>query len=165
MEINSRSISKISVREKEQEKIIGLCHGCFDIIHHGHIDHFRIAKEQCDTLFVSVTADEYINKGPGRPFNPLEFRIKVISALKYIDFVFESNHPDAIWSINQVKPNVYFKGSDYCEGKNFNKNFIIEKEYAQMLGVKTVYTDGKTHSSTYLYKQIKNDPQISDHFK
>ena len=164
MEINSCSINKILVTEKEQEKIIGLCHGCFDIIHYGHIEHFRIAKEQCDILFVSVTSDEYINKGPGRPYNRLEHRIMVLSALKYIDYIFESNQPDAIWSINQVKPNVYFKGSDYCEGKSFNKNFNIEKEHAKMLGAKIVYTNGKTHSSTYLYNQIKNNSEISRHF-
>ena len=31
------------------------CHGCFDIVHPGHIRYLRFAKEQGDVLIVSIT--------------------------------------------------------------------------------------------------------------
>ena len=52
---------------KDKGKIIGLCHGVFDLLHIGHINHISEAKKKCDILIVSVTHDDFINKGPGRP--------------------------------------------------------------------------------------------------
>ena len=52
---------------KKNKKTIGLCHGVFDLIHFGHLKHFEAAKKKCDYLFVSITSDKYINKGPNRP--------------------------------------------------------------------------------------------------
>ena len=43
------------------------CHGVFDLLHPGHIRHFREAKAQGDCLVVTVTPDRFVNKGPGRP--------------------------------------------------------------------------------------------------
>ena len=43
------------------------CHGVFDLVHPGHVRHFEAAKRQGDVLVVTVTKDEYVNKGPGRP--------------------------------------------------------------------------------------------------
>ncbi|MCW8276874.1 adenylyltransferase/cytidyltransferase family protein [Pseudomonas sp. PCH199] len=42
--------------------IVGLCHGCFDIVHPGHIYHLKRARTMVDRLFVSITADNFVNK-------------------------------------------------------------------------------------------------------
>ncbi len=154
MEIKSNDVKRYAEISAGNGKIVGLCHGCFDIIHHGHIEHFKLAKDQCDILFVSVTADNFVNKGPGRPYNPLNDRLKVIDAIKYVNYSFESNHSDGIWSINQVKPKFFFKGSDYNGHNTFNQNFNREKQHAETLGIKTIFTDGKTHSSTLIYNKL-----------
>ena len=57
---------KITFYKKEKNKIV-LCHGVFDVVHIGHIKHFEKAKEFGDILIVSITADKYVNKGPGKP--------------------------------------------------------------------------------------------------
>ena len=58
---------------KNKKKKIVLCHGVFDLLHLGHIKHFKSAKKFGDYLIVSITANKYVNKGPGRPiFNQLE---------------------------------------------------------------------------------------------
>ena len=44
-----------------------LAHGCFDLLHLGHIRHLQEAKKLGDRLVVSVTADKFVNKGAGRP--------------------------------------------------------------------------------------------------
>ena len=46
-------------------------HGVFDLLHFGHLEHFKEAKKG-DILIVSITPDRFVNKGPGRPaFNEI----------------------------------------------------------------------------------------------
>lgn len=52
-----QEISEILGREKK--KIIQ-CHGVFDLLHPGHIRHFREAKAQGDCLVVTVTPDRIL---------------------------------------------------------------------------------------------------------
>ena len=51
--------------------------GCFDIIHPGHIELFKIAKSLGDCLIVATDTDEKIkiDKGNSRPINTLSHRI------------------------------------------------------------------------------------------
>ena len=60
-------LAKLLKKQKDKGKKIVLCHGVFDLLHIGHIKHFKEAKEFGDILVVSLTPDKYINKGPGRP--------------------------------------------------------------------------------------------------
>jgi D-beta-D-heptose 7-phosphate kinase/D-beta-D-heptose 1-phosphate adenosyltransferase len=68
--------------------------GCFDIIHAGHIELFKYAKSQGDTLFVGIDSDERVRslKGESRPINSQADRRAVLEAIRYIDkvFVFDS---------------------------------------------------------------------------
>ena len=52
---------------KDQGNIVVHCHGVFDLLHPGHIQHFEAAKREGDILIVTVTPDEYVGRGPGRP--------------------------------------------------------------------------------------------------
>ena len=60
----NKKISKI----RNNYKSIALSHGVFDLLHIGHIKHFNSVKDQCDCLIVSITSDEFVNKGPNRPY-------------------------------------------------------------------------------------------------
>ena len=64
---------------KRNKKKIILCHGVFDVLHYGHILHFREAKKLNGIVVVSVTADKFVNKGPHRPVFKLETRMKMLS--------------------------------------------------------------------------------------
>ena len=139
---------------KNSNKIIGLCHGCFDIIHFGHIKHFESAKSYCDYLFVSVTSDRFVSKGQGRPYNNLFERMIVLNSIKFIDYVFPSDSKDAKESLEFIKPNYFFKGSDYSEGKNYNKNFDEEKKLAKKLGCEIFFTKEITSSSTKYFNKL-----------
>ena len=73
--------------EKKRKKTIVHCHGVFDVLHYGHIKHFKSAKKNGDFLIVSITSDEFVNKGKGRPiFNSL-IRAEVLSSISSIDAV------------------------------------------------------------------------------
>ena len=90
----------------------GLCLGCFDLLHVGHIAHFKWAQKNCDGLIVALTADWAIDKGEGRPLAPLEERMHVIDALGCVDFVVPSNAKRGTLLLKTLKPDIYFKGPD-----------------------------------------------------
>jgi rfaE bifunctional protein nucleotidyltransferase chain/domain len=103
------------LRLKFKNKRIGLCHGVFDILHKGHLDHFNYAKKKCDLLIVSVTSNKFINKGPRQPYNDENERVFVLDGLKSIDYTYLNKKPDSIELIKNLKPNIYFKGPDYLK--------------------------------------------------
>ena len=74
--LNQNSITRIIKKFKKEKKKIVLCHGVFDLVHLGHLKHFKEAKSKGDILIVSVTSDKYVSKGPGRPlFNEKKNRV------------------------------------------------------------------------------------------
>lgn len=74
---------------KIQGKKIGLAGGCFDILHGGHVEFLKKAKEKVDVLFVLLESDEAIKmlKGNNRPINDQQTRATILSAIRYVDYV------------------------------------------------------------------------------
>ncbi len=90
------------------------CHGCFDIVHPGHIRHLRHAKAQGDLLLVTLTGDEEVKKGTGRPLIPgknsaLRTSPPSISSIGSTS----SKRPTAAELLAEVHPDVYVKGREY----------------------------------------------------
>ena len=108
-------MEKITEKLKKirKTKKIVLCHGVFDLVHLGHIKHFKSAKKFGDYLIVSITANEYINKGPGRPIFHHKERLEYLKQIKIIDEVIISESLSAESIIKLVKPHYYVKGPDY----------------------------------------------------
>ena len=102
---------------KKIKKIVVQCHGTFDLLHIGHIKHLEKAKKLGDILVVTVTPDEYVNKGPNRPAFNSTLRMQAISALKCVDYVSLNKWPSAEKTIKILKPNIYCKGIDYIDAK------------------------------------------------
>ena len=142
-------IDKILVEEleklKKDGKTIGLCHGCFDILHYGHILHFKEAKSMVDHLVVSVTCDKYVNKGSNRPIFIDSERAEVLKAIKYIDKVVISYSDTAINIMKHIPFDVYIKGPDYKDSND--KRLKSEIDYAKTKG-KVYYTSGVKYSSS-----------------
>lgn len=109
------NLSKLQIKLKKLKKKnkIVLCHGVFDIIHHGHIKYFEEAKKNGDILVVSLTADEFVNKGPGRPYFNFKFRSETLEAIQTIDYICKSNFETSLKVIKSIKPDFYCKGLDY----------------------------------------------------
>jgi len=133
-------INKIKPNNKKNIKI-GLSHGVFDLLHLGHIKHFKEAKKNCDLLIVSVTADQFVNKGPNRPaFNQYQ-RIEALEALDVIDYIVLSNNVSSKFIISRIKPNIYFKGPDYKNNNDdLTKKIYLEKKEVQKSRGKIFYT-------------------------
>lgn len=89
--------------------------GCFDILHAGHVGYLEQARAQGDRLVLAINSDESVSrlKGPGRPINPVERRMAVLSGLEAVDWVlyFEEDTPESL--LEQVRPDILVKGGDY----------------------------------------------------
>ena len=84
-----------------------LCHGVFDLLHVGHIKHLKKAKSLGDKLVVTITADNFVNKGPGKPIFNQRLRAEALSALEMVDFVAVNESLTAIKPIKLIKPKIY----------------------------------------------------------
>ena len=71
-------------------------HGVFDLVHVGHIRPLEAARRHGDVLMVTVTADAFVNKGPGRPAFTDALRAEMLGALEYVDWVGINSSPDAM---------------------------------------------------------------------
>ncbi len=128
-----------------------LAHGCFDLLHLGHIRHLREAKGLGDWLIVSITPDEFVNKGIGRPLFTARERMEAIAALKFVNQCYVNDSPTGVSAIERHKPDIYVKGPDYANG--VDPALKLEIEAVERYGGKFVTTKGeKIWSSSSLIK-------------
>lgn len=126
-----------------------LCHGCFDIVHPGHIRHLKHAAALGDRLLVSISGDRMMNKGQDRPLIPQELRAENLAALDCVDWVTVNRLPTAVELLDWIRPNVYVKGREYEH--NSDPRFLAERQVVERYGGRVVFTSGDViFSSTAL---------------
>lgn len=159
-------ISSFIENEKRSGRSIALCHGVFDLLHPGHIRHVNKAKELADIVVVSITADGFVNKGPGRPAFNENLRAESIANLSSVDFVVITPFITAVEIIESIKPNYYIKGSDYSdEKKDASGNITRERETLEFFGGTLITTDEIVFSSSSLInKFIPNHSDEVNHW-
>jgi D-glycero-beta-D-manno-heptose 1-phosphate adenylyltransferase len=114
---------------RDQGKTIATLNGSFDLLHAGHLQIIFEASQAGDILIVALNTDHSIKqyKSPNRPIIPLEYRLQMMAALEFVDYVtwFEETDPRQL--LAKIKPNVHVNGAEY--GKN-----CIEAETVQTHG-------------------------------
>jgi rfaE bifunctional protein nucleotidyltransferase chain/domain len=149
-------LSQLALRHKQQGEKIVLCHGTFDLMHTGHIRYLQAAKKNGEKLFVTLTADEHVNKGPGRPVFNADLRAENLAALECVDYVAINNKETAVNVIRLLRPDFYVKGSDYKNTEDdVTGNIKREIEITEKFGGSVVFTDEIVFSSSKL---------LNDHF-
>lgn len=145
----------VSSLRKENDQVVALCHGCFDILHTGHLRHFEAAKNKSDLLVVTITEDQFIKKGPNRPVFPAKQRAELLAGLRVVDYVAINKWADAIKTIRLIRPNYFVKGQEYEPAtQKVNPQFFEEEKAINSVGGKMLFTYGFTSSSTMAYKKI-----------
>jgi D-beta-D-heptose 7-phosphate kinase/D-beta-D-heptose 1-phosphate adenosyltransferase len=104
----------VQVAQANGENVV-MTNGCFDILHAGHVQYLRQARQLGDRLIVAVNDDDSVKrlKGEARPINNLEQRMLVLSALECVDWVvpFSEDTPKNL--ICALLPDILVKGGDY----------------------------------------------------
>ena len=147
-----------NIRNKFKKKKIVLAHGTFDFFHYGHLKHFEKSKEKGDILVVSLTADRFVKKGPGRPvYNQLK-RAEIISSISFVDYIVISNSLSGNEVIKTLKPNYYSKGIEYKNKKNDYTNKISkEEENVKKNGGMIFYTNEEVFSASKLINELSTN--------
>jgi D-sedoheptulose 7-phosphate isomerase len=100
--------------------------GCFDILHAGHVDLLRRARELGTKLVVGLNSDSSVRaiKGPGRPVVSEADRKSVLEALACVDqvVIFEELTPEDL--IKQIRPDVLVKGGDWDTDQIVGSDFV-----------------------------------------
>ena len=144
------SINNFNLKIKKNLNVVQ-CHGVFDLLHIGHIRHFKKAKTYGDILVVSITADKFVKKGYNRPYFNEKLRSEALASLDCVDFVVISNSASAVTAINKIKPKIYCKGQDYKKlNKDITGKIYKEKKAVEAIGGKIVFTNDLTFSSSTL---------------
>ncbi len=88
MTINLESLADI--REKHKNQKIILTSGTFDLFHAGHLAYLEGVKSYGNVVVVMMSGDARVQarKGPTRPIIPENERMKILDALKIVDYVF-----------------------------------------------------------------------------
>ena len=153
-QIKIKTIEELAVVFKKARKAgkkIVHCHGVFDLLHPGHVKHFQAAKSKGDILIVTLTKDEYVNKGPGRPVFNHHLRAETIAALQCVDYVAINDWPTAVETIKKLRPHYFVKGSDYAQKQEDITGKIYEEEEAiRAVGGMLYFTDEISFSSSAL---------------
>jgi rfaE bifunctional protein nucleotidyltransferase chain/domain len=159
-------IAAIAQSHRERGQVVVQAHGTFDLVHLGHVRHLEVARQLGDVLIVTLTADRFVNKGPGRPVFNEAIRAEMLATLEYVDWVAVSETPDAVRAISAIRPNFYVTGRDYLnpEGDVTGK-IVLEREAVEAHGGQIHFTDEVEFSSTELINRHFNifEPCVRDH--
>lgn len=149
--VSKQEFKKIREELRRQNERVILCHGVFDLVHPGHIQHFQEAKSLGDVLVVSVTAAKYVRKGPGRPYFNDQLRMESLAAIECIDYVLLSENYTVEDIIEVVQPDLYVKGQEYRKAEDDITGKITEEvELVRKYGGDVYFTNGDIFSSTKL---------------
>ena len=108
-------ISTVVDQMRTEGKTIATLNGSFDLLHAGHLHIIYQASLQADCLIMGLNTDRSIQeyKSPKRPIVPLKYRLEMIAALEFVDYVtfFDETHPKEF--IKKVHPDVHVNGADW----------------------------------------------------
>ncbi|MDR3416339.1 MAG: bifunctional D-glycero-beta-D-manno-heptose-7-phosphate kinase/D-glycero-beta-D-manno-heptose 1-phosphate adenylyltransferase HldE [Nevskia sp.] len=100
---------------RAQGQVVVMTNGCFDLLHVGHVRYLEAARKLGDVLIVAVNDDDSVKrlKGPSRPVNQVADRMRVLAALKCVDWVVPFGEDTPRRLISRVLPDLLVKGGDY----------------------------------------------------
>ena len=128
-----------------------ITYGTFDLLHYGHINLLKRAKELGDYLVVALSTDEFNATKGKKAYHNYETRKKMLEAIRYVDLVIpENNWEQKIQDIKDYKIDVVVMSDDWAGSDKFDylKEYCEVKFLERTPGVSTT--------------MIKNDLQLQD---
>ena len=109
------------------EKIV-FTNGCFDIIHHGHVDSLLKSASFGTRLIVGLNSDESVRhlKGEGHPVLDVNARSKIIGAIIFVDAVIVFGEDTPATLISKILPDVLVKGKEYALEEIAGHHVVLE---------------------------------------
>ena len=122
-----------------------ITYGTFDLLHYGHINLLRRAKEQGDYLIVALSTDEFNRQKGKECYFSYEERKMLLESIRYVDLVI----PETCWEQKRTDIHEYHVDT-FVIGNDWEGKFDFLKEE----GAEVVYLERTPDVST---TSIKND--------
>ncbi|MEZ5315010.1 MAG: adenylyltransferase/cytidyltransferase family protein [Chlamydiales bacterium] len=96
---------------------IASINGSFDLLHAGHLHILFEGSKKADIFIVAVNSDESVGKykDPDRPIISLNYRIEMLTALTFVDYVTWFHEADSRAILEIIRPNIHINGEEYGE--------------------------------------------------
>ncbi|MDZ5711294.1 glycerol-3-phosphate cytidylyltransferase [Jeotgalibacillus haloalkalitolerans] len=128
----------------DDNKKVVLTYGTYDLLHWGHINLLKRARELGDTLIVALSTDEFNQKKHKDAYHSYEHRKLILESIRYVDKVIpEDNWEQKVNDVIENKVDIFVMGDDW------KGEFDFLAEYCDV-----VYLDRTTGIST---TKIKKD--------
>ncbi len=105
-----------------------ITYGTFDLLHIGHINILRRARELGDYLIVALSSDEFNAIKHKEAYHPYEDRKKILEAIRYVDQVI----PEYTWD-QKIQDVVNNKVDIFVMGDDWKGQFDFLKEYCEVI--------------------------------
>lgn len=151
-------ISSLGERLRREGRRIAFANGCFDLLHVGHVRYLQGARALADVLVVGVNSDRTVRelKGAGRPLLPAEARAELVAALEGVDYVVVFDEPTVASVLEDLRPDVHCKGTDYTE------ETVPERDVMKKIGgAVRIVGDAKNHSTRDILSRIARRAKTS----
>ena len=99
----------------QQNQKVVFTNGCFDLLHRGHIECLREARQLGDVLIVGLNSDTSVQalKGPDRPLIGQEDRAVLLAELRSVTYVCIFDEVSVENLVGELVPDILVKGGDY----------------------------------------------------
>jgi D-beta-D-heptose 7-phosphate kinase/D-beta-D-heptose 1-phosphate adenosyltransferase len=110
-----------------KERIV-FTNGCFDIIHHGHVDSLTRAAHMGTKLIVGLNSDSSVEllKGKGRPIFDERSRATILAAFGFVDAVVIFPEETPAMLVAHIVPDVLVKGKQYAIHEIAGHDTVLE---------------------------------------
>jgi D-beta-D-heptose 7-phosphate kinase/D-beta-D-heptose 1-phosphate adenosyltransferase len=110
-----------------KERIV-FTNGCFDIIHHGHVDSLTRAAHMGTKLIVGLNSDSSVEllKGKGRPIFDERSRATILAAFGFVDAVVIFPEETPAMLVAHIIPDVLVKGKQYAIHEIAGHDTVLE---------------------------------------
>ena len=126
-----------------------ITYGTFDLLHYGHINLLKRAKQMGDYLVVCLSTDEFNKNSKNKEcYFSYEIRKQLLESIRYVDLVIpENNWDQKIDDIKEFGINTFVMGDDW-KGK-----FDFLKEYCEVIDLPRT----KEISTTKIRKDLEKN--------
>ncbi len=130
---------------------VGYAPGVYDLFHVGHLNMLRNATQFCDYLIAGVVTDEMSQRTKGvRPVVPVDERLAIVGAIRFVDEVVIDRHVDKFETWRELRYDVIIKGDDW---RGTDKGDKLESDFAAH-GVEVAYVPYTQRTSSSMLRRI-----------